>query len=124
MRISDWSSDVCSSDLSLPPRHAQLRQRISRAKLRRGGRTHHRNQRADRHHAPRSTRVARAWRRRPSMIEPMLVLSTGNLTFETCNRWLRSEEHTSELQSLMRTSYAALCLTKKVARKSTPLTTS
>src|SRR3546814_9338110 len=26
---------------------------------------------------------------------------------------LRSEEHTSELQSLMRTSYAVLCLTKK-----------
>src|SRR3546814_3567461 len=26
---------------------------------------------------------------------------------------LRSEEHTSELQSLMRTSYAALCLKKK-----------
>src|SRR3546814_6774466 len=128
MRISDWSSDVCSSDLSLPPRHAQLRQRISRAKLRRGGRTHHRNQRADRHHAPRSTRVARAWRRRPSMIEPMLVLSTGNLTFETCNRWLAqsehavfekgdygwfgSEEHTSELQSLMRISYAVFCFNK------------
>src|SRR3546814_1776315 len=26
---------------------------------------------------------------------------------------LRSEEHTSELQSLMRTSYAVFCLTKK-----------
>src|SRR3546814_9507419 len=29
----------------------------------------------------------------------------------------RSEEHTSELQSLMRTSYAVLCLTKKNERK-------
>src|SRR3546814_8677343 len=27
--------------------------------------------------------------------------------------WLRSEEHTSELQSLMRISYAVFCLTKK-----------
>src|SRR3546814_4193873 len=27
--------------------------------------------------------------------------------------WERSEEHTSELQSLMRISYAVLCLTKK-----------
>src|SRR3546814_3229876 len=27
--------------------------------------------------------------------------------------WLRSEEHTSELQSLMRTSYAVFCLKKK-----------
>src|SRR3546814_2714821 len=28
----------------------------------------------------------------------------------------RSEEHTSELQSLMRTSYAVFCLTKKTTR--------
>src|SRR3546814_3945157 len=28
-------------------------------------------------------------------------------------RWFRSEEHTSELQSLMRTSYAVFCLKKK-----------
>src|SRR3546814_4393102 len=28
-------------------------------------------------------------------------------------RWLRSEEHTSALQSLMRTSYADFCLNKK-----------
>src|SRR3546814_7686167 len=27
--------------------------------------------------------------------------------------WVRSEEHTSELQSLMRSSYAVFCLTKK-----------
>src|SRR3546814_1988832 len=32
---------------------------------------------------------------------------------------LRSEEHTSELQSLMRTSYAVFCLKKKKAQKST-----
>src|SRR3546814_6407374 len=30
---------------------------------------------------------------------------------------LRSEEHTSELQSLMRSSYAAFCLTKKTKTK-------
>src|SRR3546814_4412661 len=28
--------------------------------------------------------------------------------------WVRSEEHTSELQSLMRISYAVFCLTKKI----------
>src|SRR3546814_3994810 len=28
-------------------------------------------------------------------------------------RWIRSEEHTSELQSLMRSSYAVFCLKKK-----------
>src|SRR3546814_10404190 len=32
---------------------------------------------------------------------------------EVCEMILRSEEHTSELQSLMRISYAVLCLKKK-----------
>ncbi|MGQ2933676.1 autotransporter domain-containing protein [Sphingopyxis sp.] len=27
------------------------------------------------------------------MIEPMLVLSTGNLTFATCNHWLKQSDH-------------------------------
>src|SRR3546814_2760808 len=31
--------------------------------------------------------------------------------------WLRSEEHTSELQSLMRISYAVFCLKKKKQKK-------
>src|SRR3546814_5222244 len=31
----------------------------------------------------------------------------------------RSEEHTSELQSLMRNSYAVFCLTKKTKKKTT-----
>src|SRR3546814_8017939 len=39
----------------------------------------------------------------------------------TSRRALRSEEHTSELQSLMRTSYAVLCLQKKpTAPKQSP----
>src|SRR3546814_9212241 len=35
------------------------------------------------------------------------------LSIETCPHYLRSEEHTSELQSLMRISYAVFCLKKK-----------
>ncbi len=27
------------------------------------------------------------------MIEPMMVLSTGHLTFDTCNRWLKQADH-------------------------------
>src|SRR3546814_6198479 len=34
--------------------------------------------------------------------------------------WPRSEEHTSELQSLMRISYAVFCLNKKNTRLHTP----
>src|SRR3546814_10143090 len=41
----------------------------------------------------------------------------SRLTFELESRdpiWTRSEEHTSELQSLMRISYAVICLKKKI----------
>src|SRR3546814_2855356 len=34
-----------------------------------------------------------------------------------CSHWRRSEEHTSELQSLMRISYAVFCLKKKKKQK-------
>src|SRR3546814_6740819 len=37
--------------------------------------------------------------------------------------WDRSEEHTSELQSLMRISYAVFCLTQKNKHKHTHLNT-
>src|SRR3546814_6387864 len=36
---------------------------------------------------------------------------------QTCNATVRSEEHTSELQSLMRISYAVFCLTKKTKQQ-------
>src|SRR3546814_20030461 len=39
------------------------------------------------------------------------------------NTQIRSEEHTSELQSLMRTSYAVFCLKKKIHTRSTPTQT-
>src|SRR3546814_10296197 len=42
------------------------------------------------------------------------VLSCGNLRYIHCCCAIdRSEEHTSELQSLMRSSYAVFCLKKK-----------
>src|SRR3546814_2348083 len=37
--------------------------------------------------------------------------------------WNRSEEHTSELQSLMRISYAVFCLKKKIRTHNTKLIT-
>src|SRR3546814_6787147 len=97
MRISDWSSDVCSSDLS--------------------------------------SNVARA--HEDSVVAQLLAIIPGSflgaLAGGTCSRcWShrcfpalpspgrapparasRSEEHTSELQSLMRISYAVFCLKKK-----------
>src|SRR3546814_10804993 len=43
------------------------------------------------------------------------------LTVRLLAKFYRSEEHTSELQSLMRTSYAVLCLKKKKANKNPTL---
>src|SRR3546814_7698417 len=82
MRISDWSSDVCSSDLTA----AATRTAPSIGSNPRG----------------RSPRAASA----RSRSTPATTISTS-----TTQGW-RSEEHTSELQSLMRISYAVFCLTK------------
>src|SRR3546814_2869974 len=71
---------------------------------------------------------ARLWTRRapPNGIRPRLIVGwIGACTItrpcwpwvkawrRTSVRRLRSEEHTSELQSLMRNSYAVFCLKKK-----------
>src|SRR3546814_4308580 len=46
-----------------------------------------------------------------------LTLGADNLLDEYPDRTIRSEEHTSELQSLMRISYAVFCLKKKNKRQ-------
>src|SRR3546814_7084878 len=108
MRISDWSSDVCSSDL--PARSAGGD----------GARPHHR---AD--GAARALRRPGAAARLDDAAQPGRTLVSA---WRRCNArragggaersWQplvprRSEEHTSELQSLMRISYAVFCLKKK-----------
>src|SRR3546814_3887299 len=55
-------------------------------------------------------------RRRPVAFEQRRGIGAGRhalLVVMTYSTVTRSEEHTSELQSLMRTSYAVFCLTKK-----------
>src|SRR3546814_4723838 len=47
-----------------------------------------------------------------------LSIFDGALRLVACNR-TRSEEHTSELQSLMRISYAVFCLKKKKPQRAT-----
>src|SRR3546814_4574667 len=101
MRISDWSSDVCSSDLDFlsgaaNPALAQL--------------------------------LPSAPSQHDQAIAPFADEATNllcRLSFGEFDRgmgcWrpssvgasIRSEEHTSELQSLMRISYAVFCLKKK-----------
>src|SRR3546814_1367644 len=49
---------------------------------------------------------------RPNRKGRVLIVMTGQAASRHATR--RSEEHTSELQSLMRTSYAVFCLKKKI----------
>src|SRR3546814_10478098 len=106
MRISDWSSDVCSSDL--PVRQGQARHGARRRAwpwLRQRGAEQGCGQR-DRPDAGRLDLLARP---------------QGDLQGRghPCRAAHRSEEHTSELQSLMRISYAVFCLKKKKKIKQT-----
>src|SRR3546814_10578651 len=57
--------------------------------------------------------IAQGGRRlqKPSAHDPQCQISSGG--FSSISSISRSEEHTSELQSLIRISYAVFCLTKK-----------
>src|SRR3546814_8405922 len=112
MRISDWSSDVCSSDLG--ERHPPPGTRY-----RRGFRTQDQpNLRAadDGVLGPRDRRLlGLSAGGEISMGDGTSIGRVRGLgaAKEGTHHW-RSEEHTSELQSLMRISYAVFCLKKKI----------
>src|SRR3546814_8442316 len=139
MRISDWSSDVCSSDLQiLLPRYAQHRLATRRICL-----LHHlfpfRFQELNIAERPPQSCTTRSplarcspglscscaphYNRRhnqaaspetgPASV-PRFQSSIHNHQYPRQAHWrARSKEHTSELQSLMRISYAVFCLKKK-----------
>src|SRR3546814_9799124 len=112
MRISDWSSDVCSSDLSaaaLRPSHrtaASRRQRSCGTCLR-GGLAR-----------VEPTQDFASQEKADVLADQLGVQRLAAGVVEGAQRRTRisagrSEEHTSELQSLMRISYAVFCLKKK-----------
>src|SRR3546814_1381637 len=118
MRISDWSSDVCSSDL---PRirqrdaHPRLAGREQEAAHRRGlADADGAHTRADVLHrvVDRHARRDDPARRVDVHIDVLLRIFRFEEQ-ELCDDQRRSEEHTSELQSLMRISYAVFCLNHK-----------
>src|SRR3546814_6794460 len=102
MRISDWSSDVCSSD---------LRRKLDDAASRYLART---LPQAYINHCACDDDVVRT-----DLVLNRLSRLCIRYRWQDCqaNRLdsdpTRSEEHTSELQSLMRISYAVFCLKKK-----------
>src|SRR3546814_1845231 len=114
MRISDWSSDVCSSDLDA------WRGWHSIAKPMRGNYVRFVelvNQGArDMGYAD----AGELWRSGYDMPPTQIGPETDRLWNQVKPLYdQRSEEHTSELQSLMRTSYAVFCLKKKKYKKQT-----
>src|SRR3546814_4276374 len=97
MRISDWSSDVCSSDLF------QIEQACGKKRCA--------CSKADIPFFPDRSHTSHAGKNHSSY--PVFQL-TQCLSDRRCDMGgRRSEEHTSELQSLMRISYAVVCLKKK-----------
>src|SRR3546814_1099348 len=113
MRISDWSADVCSSDLGngrgghSRRAAAPIRGRVSPERCRgcgglaagsRGG-------------VARMSNLS-LWPIGNCQVSALVDEAAG-LVWGCQPRVDRSEEHTSELQSLMRISYAVFCLKKK-----------
>src|SRR3546814_9494601 len=130
MRISDWSSDVCSSDLGERPfslkdaDHERLlnmivaltaeisvlqdqQDMLTRILVARGVAT---DEEIAYFQPDTAASAARATKRR-ELIERVMRIIIADAE--------RSEEHTSALQSLMRISYAVFCLKKKTQHTNT-----
>src|SRR3546814_8376418 len=113
MRISDWSSDVCSSDLQRPDYLLIQRHVINIDALFIEYAQHYF-----------AKNEPKAWE---VLVQLEAKLNDKNIPRNMIGREkrvvaleqylsqvrIRSEEHTSELQSLMRISYAVFCLQKK-----------
>src|SRR3546814_7116884 len=115
MRISDWSSDVCSSDLlaALQLLHDALGDFLADALLD-GDELAHRVAGG----LLRLAEIAGAGLDlAPRQIGAQQLVHLAQLQVVVGDD--RSEEHTSELQSLMRISYAVFCLKKKNKHKRT-----
>src|SRR3546814_6523272 len=119
MRISDWSSDVCSSDLESRGGSGHL-ETLQLLRTTTGDiRSKFEIETNDGRHQPvRSPGKSRPILlllciNRTAMMRVTTSLTDDGGTFSKDAAGRRSEEHTSELQSLMRISYAVFCLKNK-----------
>src|SRR3546814_4369379 len=108
MRISDWSSDVCSSDLARGAGSRSLGRRLVPARVVRQRRAAGFDGERRVHHRLDLAELVRAVRRR----RPAACQAGDGRARPAPGA--RSEEHTSQLQSLMRISYAVFCLKKNI----------
>src|SRR3546814_5659695 len=114
MRISDWSSDACSSDLHLAVERGKPLEAPVEAVEEGHERSRQGDRRSDGNGGNRCQSQAASRFRCGSTIIQRRRCGASPLDHalpqSSCSR---SEEHTSELQSLMRISYAVFCLKKK-----------
>src|SRR3546814_3159481 len=115
MRISDWSSDVCSSDLLDEEGKYLVGKREADSEGDEQGR--------ERPDEPATQLDQVVHQRRAAVVD--ILHGSSRRSSPSCDGGIspsgggggasvwRSEEHTSELQSLMRISYAVFCLKKK-----------
>src|SRR3546814_3046171 len=120
MRISDWSSDVCSSDLPIGNALGNFQgfrgsgtdlteKKRSEREINQLARYDTLTGLANRLHI--TDLLERALRNHMGQAQPCALLLLDLDRFKAVND-TRSEEHTSELQSLLRISYAVFCLKK------------
>src|SRR3546814_8942113 len=124
MRISDWSSDVCSSDLAEPPAKVIVNARTGTVVINGAVRVgtaavSHGKLTVSIKESPMVVQPA-PFSRGQTAIEPSSEIEVSEnygpaflMNPNASLSELRSEEHTSELQSLMRISYAVFCLKQK-----------
>src|SRR3546814_1482604 len=112
MRISDWSADVCSSDLLEDNRLQALALSIAEAGGARAAAAHMRL-------IERLEETGSLDRHTEGLADHETYARRASEGYGLTRPELRSEEHTSELQSLMRSSYAVFCLNKNKVNKPT-----
>src|SRR3546814_7259220 len=132
MRISDWSSDVCASDLATCCSHSGVSTTCEKkapkpsemASVEKLNPRNRKTRRSTTGLASVSSQMTKATKLTAATIARPTIQVDPN---QSCSRpvssmiWKaptdttsrRSEEHTSELQSLIRTPYAVICLKQK-----------
>src|SRR3546814_10023989 len=134
MRISDWSSDVCSSDLPGQPEAVwpwiSRQSSLDNPKILNGAALEASEGPTLGDHAAISEAAARGehpfqwsfhYDDEPADIVALDMAASAGLAdplpaWRSATTPSRSEEHTSELQSLMRISYAVFCLKKNTTQ--------
>src|SRR3546814_4489412 len=136
MRIIDWSSDVCSSDLETAPLHSLGGEQWTKARRKAAEKVRDVAAELLDIQAKRQARAGLAIDVDRAMYEPFAAtfpfeetpdqhsaieavirdLSSSQPMDRVVCGDVRSEEHTSELQSLMRISYAVFCWKKKTQK--------